>query len=57
MKLKNVVAVLAAPDDPLLADASVNRFFYLRHLAPYWQPNAIPGAHEKMLRPGGQVIM
>ena len=27
LKLKNVVSILAAPDDPLLADVSVDRFF------------------------------
>src|SRR5512138_1049904 len=27
LQLKNVVSILSAPDDPLLADASIDRFF------------------------------
>ncbi len=57
LNLRNVVTVLCAPDDPLLADASVDRFF----ICDTW--HHIPG-HAKylgllkrMLKPGGQVIM
>jgi ubiquinone/menaquinone biosynthesis C-methylase UbiE len=57
LQLKNVVTVLAAPDDPLLADASVDRFFICdtwHHIGNQTQYLALM---KKMLRPGGQVIM
>jgi ubiquinone/menaquinone biosynthesis C-methylase UbiE len=57
LPLKNVVTVLAAPDDPLLADASVDRFFICdtwHHIGNQTQYLALM---KKMLRPGGQVIM
>ena len=57
LNLKNVVTILCAPDDPLLADGSVNRVL----ICDTW--HHIPG-HAKylallkrMLKPGGQVIM
>jgi len=57
LNLTNVVTILCAPDDPLLADASVDRFF----ICDTW--HHING-HEKylallmkMLKPGGQVVM
>jgi predicted methyltransferase len=55
--VKNVQTILAAPDDPLLPDASVNRFF----ICDVWhhiddQPKYL-GLMKKMLKPGGQVVM
>ncbi len=57
LNLKNVVTILCAPDDPLLAKASVDRFF----ICDTWHHI---GGHAKylallrqMLKPGGQVIM
>ena len=57
MQLKNVVTVLAAPDDPLLMDASIDRFFICdtwHHIENQTQYLALM---KKMLKPGGQVIM
>lgn len=56
-KLKNVVTVLSAPDDPLLMDGSIDRFF----ICNTWhhvenQPHYI-ALMKKMLRPGGQIIV
>jgi arsenite methyltransferase len=57
LKAGNVVTVLCAPDDPLLCDRSVDRFF----ICDTWHHI---GGHDKylallkrMLKPGGQVIM
>jgi arsenite methyltransferase len=57
MQLKNVVTILSAPDDPLLMDASVDRFFICdtwHHIENKTQYLALM---KKMLKPGGQVIM
>jgi len=57
LQLRNVVTVLAVPDDPLLPDASVDRFFICdtwHHIANQKQYLALM---KKMLRPGGQIIM
>lgn len=57
MQLKNIEAILAAPDDPLLMDASIDRFFICNtwhHIANQTQYLALI---KKMLKPGGQVIM
>lgn len=54
---KNVVALLAAPDDPLLADGSLDRVFICdtwHHIGSHPQYLALL---KKMLKPGGQVIM
>jgi arsenite methyltransferase len=57
LNLRNVVTVLAAPDDPLLSDASVDRFF----ICDTWHhiPNQLQylALLRKMLKPGGQVVM
>lgn len=57
MGVKNLVTVLSPPDDPLLADKSVDRFF----ICETWhhienQPQYLASI-KKMLKPGGQVIM
>ena len=57
MQLKNIETILAAPDDPLLMDASIDRFFICdtwHHIANQTQYLALM---KKMLKPGGQVIM
>jgi ubiquinone/menaquinone biosynthesis C-methylase UbiE len=55
--IRNVQTILAAPDDPLLPDASVNRFF----LCDVWHhiddQAKYLGLMKKMLKPGGQVVM
>ncbi len=55
--VKNVVSVLCAPDDPLLADASIDRFFICdtwHHIGDHPHYLALM---KKMLKPGGQVVM
>jgi len=57
LKLKNIVTVLSPPDDPLLIDGSINRFFICdtwHHIQNQAQYLALM---KKMLKPGGQVIM
>jgi predicted methyltransferase len=55
--LKNVVTILSAPDDPLLADASIDRFFICdtwHHIDNHARYLALM---KRMLKPGGQVVM
>ncbi len=57
LNLKNVSTILAAPDDPLLPNASIDRFF----ICDTWhhidnQPQYL-ALLKNMLKPGGQVIM
>jgi arsenite methyltransferase len=55
--LRNVQTILAEPDDPLLPDASVDRFVVVdtwHHIEKQAQYLALM---KKMLRPGGQVVM
>jgi ubiquinone/menaquinone biosynthesis C-methylase UbiE len=57
LRAKNVVTILAAPDDPLLADASIDRFFICdtwHHIADHPRYLALL---RKMLKPGGEVVM
>jgi arsenite methyltransferase len=57
MRLRNVVTVLAAPEDPLLMDHSIDRFFICdtwHHIQNQIEYLALM---KKMLKPGGQVIM
>jgi arsenite methyltransferase len=57
LNLRNIVTILSAPDDPLLADASVDRVF----ICDTW--HHIPGHAQylallkRMLKPGGAVVM
>jgi arsenite methyltransferase len=57
LKLKNVVTILSAPDDPLLPDASIDRFF----ICNTWHHVENRGNYmqlmKKMLKPGGQVVI
>ncbi len=57
LKVQNVVTVLAAPDDPLLGDSSIDRFF----ICDVWhhienQPQYLARL-KRMLKPGGQIVM
>ena len=57
LNLKNVVTVLCAPEDPLLADGSVDRFLICdtwHHIGGHAKYLALL---KRMLKPGGQVIM
>lgn len=55
--LENVCTILALPDDPLLGDRSVDRFFICEtwhHIADHARYLALM---KKILRPGGQVVI
>lgn len=57
LHVQNVISILAAPDDPLLADASIDRFFICdtwHHIEDH--PHYLARL-QKMLKPGGQVVM
>jgi ubiquinone/menaquinone biosynthesis C-methylase UbiE len=56
-RIPNLQTILAAPDDPLLAEGSVDLFF----ICDTWhhidgQPSYL-ALLKKMLRPGGRVVM
>lgn len=57
MNLKNVVTVLAAPDDPFLFDHSIDRFFLCDTWHHIEKQTEYLALMKKMLKPGGQVIM
>jgi len=57
LNLQNVVTILSAPDDPLLPDSSVNRFFICdtwHHIHGHAKYVALL---KRMLKPGGQVVI
>ena len=57
MKVKNMVTVLAVPDDPLLMDASIDRFFICETWHHIQDQTKYMTLMKKMLKPGGQVII
>lgn len=57
LKLTNVVTVLVAPDDPLLPDASIDRFFICDTWHHIENQTQYLGLLKRMLKPGGQVVM
>ncbi len=57
MNLKNVVSILAPPDDPLLADASVDRFFICDTWHHIENHDHYLALLRKMLKPDGEVVM
>jgi arsenite methyltransferase len=56
-KVKNVTTILSAPDDPLLADAIVNRFFICNTWHHVQNRPRYIALMKKMLKPGGQIIV
>ena len=56
-KLKNVVTVLSAPDDPLLMDASIDRFFICNTWHHIPNKSQYMALMKKMLKPGGQIVI
>jgi len=56
-KANNVVTVLADPDDPLLPDQSVNRFFICEVWHHIENQTKYLTLMKKMLKPGGEVVM
>jgi ubiquinone/menaquinone biosynthesis C-methylase UbiE len=57
LKATNVVSILADPDDPLLPDASVNRFFFSDSWHHIDNQTKYLSLMEKMLKPGGEIVM
>ena len=56
-KTTNVVTVLADPDDPLLPDQSVNRFFICDVWHHVENQTQYLSSMKKMLKPGGEIVM
>jgi arsenite methyltransferase len=57
LNANNVVSVLADPDDPLLPEQSVNRFFICDVWHHVENHTAYLALMKKMLKPGGEIIM
>jgi ubiquinone/menaquinone biosynthesis C-methylase UbiE len=57
LKTSNVVSILADPDDPLLPDQSVNRFFVCNVWHHVENQAKYLSLMKKMLKPGGEVVM
>jgi len=56
-KATNVVTILADPDDPLLADQSVNRFFICDVWHHVDNQTKYLSLMKKMLKPSGEIVM
>jgi ubiquinone/menaquinone biosynthesis C-methylase UbiE len=57
LKANNVVGLLADPDDPLLPDQSVNRFFICEVWHHIDNQAKYLSLMKRMLKPGGEVVM
>jgi arsenite methyltransferase len=57
MKLKNVVTLLSEPNDPLLPEASIDRFFICNTWHHIENRNQYIKLMKKMLKAGGQIIV
>jgi arsenite methyltransferase len=57
LKAKNVVSILADPDDPLLPEASVNRFFFSDSWHHIENQTKYLSLMKKILKPGGEIVM
>ncbi|HXK27402.1 MAG TPA: methyltransferase domain-containing protein [Candidatus Binatia bacterium] len=57
LKANNIVTLLADPDDPLLPDRSVNRFFFSDPWHHIENQTKYLSLMKKMLKPGGEVVM
>lgn len=55
--VKNVISQLSDPNDPLLPDASIDRFFICDVWHHIEDQSGYLALMKKMLRPGGQVVM
>jgi ubiquinone/menaquinone biosynthesis C-methylase UbiE len=56
-KATNVISILADPDDPLLPEHSVNRFFFSESWHHIENQSKYLSLMKKMLKPGGEVVM
>lgn len=57
LKAMNVVSILADPDDPLLAEASIDRFFFSDSWHHIENQTKYLSLIKKMLNSGGEVVM
>lgn len=57
LRATNVVSILADPDDPLLPDGSVNRFFFSDSWHHIENQTKYLSLMKKILRPGGEIVM
>lgn len=57
LKATNVVSILADPDDPLLADRSVNRFFFSDSWHHVENQAKYLSLMKRMLKPRGEIVM
>jgi arsenite methyltransferase len=57
LKVDNVISILADPDDPLLPDASVNRFFFSNSWHHIDNPTKYLALMKKMLKPAGEIMI
>jgi arsenite methyltransferase len=57
LKVNNVVSILADPDDPLLPDRSVNRFFFSESWHHIEKQTKYLSLMKRMLKPGGEIVM
>jgi arsenite methyltransferase len=57
LQLKNVLTILAPPDNPLLPDASIDRFLICDTWHHIQNQNEYLALIKKALKPGGQVVM
>jgi ubiquinone/menaquinone biosynthesis C-methylase UbiE len=57
LQTNNVISVLADPDDPLLPERSVNRFFMCDVWHHVENRTKYLALMKKMLKPGGEIVM
>lgn len=57
LKANNIVTLLADPDDPLLPDRSVNRFFFSDSWHHIENQSKYLSLMKRMLKPGGEIVM
>jgi arsenite methyltransferase len=57
LRLTNVITMLTAPDDPLLAHSSIDRFFICDTWHHIENHDRYLALLKKTLKPGGQVVM
>ncbi|MBI4529471.1 MAG: class I SAM-dependent methyltransferase [Deltaproteobacteria bacterium] len=57
LKLKNVFTLLADPDDPLLPERSVDRFFFCDSWHHIENHSKYLALMKKIIKPGGQIVM
>ena len=57
LKATNVITVLADPDDPLLPENSINRFFFSESWHHIENQSKYLALMKKLLKPGGEIVM